>query len=284
MYWLAIMVCCYAGLCVSCGDEEMSLVEYERRLVVEGRIEAGEYPEVTLTYSSSFAEDLDTTYLLQHVITSAKVTVSDGTNTEVLALGRNPGHIPPFKYYATNLQGATGKTYHLKVEAQGQVFTAETHIPAGTPLEEVTFRKGEPQDSTGHLYVRFRDDDPTVRKFFLFSTRVVGKEHGFTPCLHGAVSNSLWQGQTLIEMQLNKGPIIYPKASYNTTFPVGEEVEVKLSVMPEHGYLFWASWQEEVLNAQNPIFPAYTSLKTNINNGIGLWCGYASTVYRLRTE
>jgi len=59
---------------------------------------------------------------------------------------------------------------------------------------------------------------------------------------------------------------------------------MKFRTMPKHGYDFWNSWQNEVVNGQNPIFPATVSLQSNIQGGIGIWCGYGSYSYRINTK
>ena len=44
--------------------------------------------------------------------------------------------------------------------------------------------------------------------------------------------------------------------------------------MDKAGFEFWNSWQNEIINGKSPIFPNTTSLKSNIDGGIGIWAGY----------
>jgi len=46
---------------------------------------------------------------------------------------------------------------------------------------------------------------------------------------------------------------------------------------------FWNSWQNELVNSRNPIYPSNTSLKSNINGGIGIWAGYGQNTIVVRT-
>jgi hypothetical protein len=78
--------------------------------------------------------------------------------------------------------------------------------------------------------------------------------------------------------------MIYPITQFDTYFIAGDTVDLKFRTQPKAGYDFWTSWQNEVLNAQNPIFPAHTNLKSNINGGIGIWCGYGTYNYRIKTR
>jgi hypothetical protein len=64
----------------------------------------------------------------------------------------------------------------------------------------------------------------------------------------------------------------------------GDWIDVKFRTQSRVAYDFWNSWQNEVLNAQNPVFPAYTNLKSNIKGGIGIWCGYGVSNYRIHAN
>ena len=54
--------------------------------------------------------------------------------------------------------------------------------------------------------------------------------------------------------------------------------------MNKESFDFWNSWQNEIINGQNPIFPSNTSLKTNIKGGLGIWAGYGSDVVIVNTN
>ena len=279
------LIILFSAIClISCQREgDLGHLDYEPFVVVEGSIEAGKYPSVLLTFSSSFGQDVDTAYVLKHVINHAIVTVSDGTDTEVLSFGKKPGLIPPFEYYGSKISGVPGKTYSLRIEVDGKVITGETTIPEPVDLDKIHFLKATPNDTIGYFHIQFKDN-PQETRYYQVATRLVDKETAFTPCLFGTMSNVLFAGKEDISMQINKGPILYPKSSFDTFFVTGKEVEIRFSTISKAGYLFWNSWQEEVLNSQNPIFPAHTSLKSNIQGGIGIWCGYGSCNYRVIPE
>ena len=89
----------------SCNEEKsVAYVEYLPKIVVEGWIENGNTAQVMLSWSASFEQDMDTTSLLNHVIRSAKVSVSDGEQTEILTLGSDRNLLPPYVYYAILLK------------------------------------------------------------------------------------------------------------------------------------------------------------------------------------
>ncbi len=268
----------------SCQREgDIGYVEYTPLVAVEGKIESGGYAFVLLTWTSSFNQELDTAYLLNHVIRSAKVTVSNGREKEILTLGQRPGFIPPYAYYGSEIKGVPGEKYTLEIFYQNRVISAETIIPEPVALDEYRFEKTAPEDTTGYIYIRFTDQ-PARQRYYQVSTMVKGKEAVFTPCLFGNMDNKQFGGKTDISLQINKGPVLYPKTSFETYFVTGNEVQIQFKTMPQEGYHFWNSWQEELLNSQNPIFPARSDLQSNINGGIGIWCGYGVSAYTLRTE
>ncbi|MDR0546721.1 MAG: DUF4249 domain-containing protein [Dysgonamonadaceae bacterium] len=274
-------------LLVACNeDRAIAYVEYEPKIAVEGYIESGQPPIVMLSWTGSFEQSLDTTYLLKHVITAAKVSVSDGETTEVLTLGTNRDYLPPYVYYGNILKGEPGKTYRLEIEYHNRLITAETTIPQPVALDSCWFVQETPNSTIGYAHIRFKN---VSGAYYQVATRVATHysyetlkwektgETVFTPCLYGNFPASQFPANDTVEMQINKGPILflYAKTQFNTYFLLGDRVEIKLRTQTKEAYDFWSSWQSEILNARNPIFPATNNLQSNINgNAIGVWCGY----------
>jgi len=270
-------------LLFSCDNREQIIgyVDYMPHIVVEGSIENNQPAMVMLSWSGAFDKKMDTAFLLNHVIRSAKVSVSDGEQTEVLTLGTNWDYLPPYVYYGTDLKGEIGKSYRLTIEYQGKTIQAETCISAPVALESYTFIKRNPTDTTGHIHIKFKN---TSDLYYQIATRVDKKEQIYTPSLYGNFrANQFEKGET-VTLQVSKGPILYPKAQFSTSFVEGDVVYLKFKTMQKHGYDFWNDWQNEVINGKNPIFPAITSLKSNIEGGIGIWCGYGVYTYRVETK
>ena len=266
----------------SCNEEnEIAYAEYSQKVVVEGWIENGTPATVILLQSASFSHELDTTYLLEHVIKSARVSVSDGENTEVLTLGSDNKYLPPYVYYGSSIKGEIGKSYYLKIEYRNEILSAETYIPEPVPLEEYWVVKKSPSDTIAYINIRFTNSS---NLFYQIATRVEEKENVYTPCLYGNFSSKQFGKEESVSIQINKGPILYPETQFDTYFKTGNIVSLKFKTQAKQGYDFWTSWQNEVLNGQNPIFPANTSLKSNIEGGIGLWCGYGVYTYRVEVK
>jgi hypothetical protein len=266
----------------SCNEEDaVGFVDYSPKITVEGWIENGTPASVLLSWTASFNHELDTTYLLQQVIKSAKVSVSDGEQTEILTLGADNRYLPPYVYYGNLLKGEIGKSYRLKIEYNDGILSAETFIPEPVPLDSCWFVKESPADTTGHVHLKFQNISDA---YYQVVTRVNSKETVFTPCLYGNFPANQYGKNEPVSIQINKGPILYPEMQFDTYFKEGDVIELKFRTQSEAGYDFWTSWQNEVLNAQNPIFPANTNLKSNIKGGIGIWCGYGTYNYRIEAR
>ncbi|MDR1738996.1 MAG: DUF4249 domain-containing protein [Candidatus Symbiothrix sp.] len=281
----------FAG--VACNEARtIAYADYVPQIVVEGWIENGEYPQVMLSWSASFSESLDTIYLLKQVIRSAKVTVSDGEQTEVLALGVNSDYLPPYVYYGKNLKGEVGKTYHLEVAYREGIISAETTIPPPVALDSCWFEKTAPADTVGYVFIQFRN---TSDDFYQVATRSparylpryhrwsASQEKVFTPCLYGNFPAAQYGKNDTVRMQIKRGPrlFLYAEDYYAAFFSEYDKIEIKFRTMSQAGYDFWCSWQNEIINARNPIFPATSNLKSNIDGGIGNWCGYGVSNYTI---
>ena len=267
----------------SCNNEDkiIGYVDYEPRIVVEGSIENGEPATVTLSWSAPFDQKMDTAFLLDHVIRSAKVSVGDGEKTEILTLGSNWDYMPPYIYYGTEIKGEIGKSYCLTVEYQNKILRSETYIPEPTLLQDYAFVKENPSNTTGYLRITFKN---TSDLYYQVATRIEGKENVYTPCLYGNFRAAQFGKDETVSLQISKALILYPEVKIATYFVEGDIIFMKFRTLPKHGYDFWCSWQNEVINGQNPIFPSTTRLVSNIQGGIGLWCGYGTCTYRINTK
>ena len=252
-------------------EREVDFVEYEPQVVVEGRIENDQFASVLLSTSISFTEDLDQSSLLSHAIRSAKVVISDGETEEILRLKTNYERIPPFEYVTQTMKGEVGKSYSLTIFYDNKEISAQTYIPQPVEISEVSFNKKNATDSTCYLGIKFMNESDHN---YQISTRLIGVEDVFHPTLYGNIDHTLYQTDQLIDIQVSKSPIIYPKANYSTVFPDSVPIAVKLSTQTQESFDFWSSYQNEILNSQNPIYPSTSRLRSNIKGGVGIWAGY----------
>jgi hypothetical protein len=145
-------------IAVSCSKDDFSEQSTESKIVVEGWIEEGDYAQVLLSSSIPVTDVIDSTNVLSHVIRSAKITVSDGVNSEVLRVRNDKNRVPPFVYYGTSLLGEAGKEYSIKIEYLNRIVNAVTTIPKSVKIDNAEYVKKNPSDTTGYVFVKF--DDP----------------------------------------------------------------------------------------------------------------------------
>jgi hypothetical protein len=276
--WLFILIMTAIG----CNNEDFSAeIKLESKIVVEGWIEEGDVPRIILSSSIPINEVIDSTNVLDHAIRSAKVTVSDGQKVEVLRVKNDKDRLPPFIYYGSEIIGEAGKTYTLKIEYLNRIVSASTTIPETVALKSAEYIKNNAADTTGYVFVKF-DDPVNEKNYYQIATRLAEKEPIFVPAFYGNLDDKNFDSPN-ISMQINRGVLIFPKTKYKPYFTDGDLIFVKLRTMNKEALDFWNSWQNEIVNSRNPIYPSNTSLKSNINGGIGIWAGYGQNTILVRT-
>lgn len=278
-----IILFLFSVLLFSCDQTGFDTsTDLDSKIVVEGWIEEGDYSQVILSSSIPVSSAIDSLTILSHAIRSAKVTVSDGQNQEVLRLKRGNDRIPPFIYYGIDLLGQAGKTYTLKIEFLNRVVTSETVIPRSVELKKATYVKNVATDTTGYVFIEF--NDPVFEKnYYQIATKIDGEEPIFVPAFYGNLNDDAFNSSE-VSMQVNRGVLVFPKTKFKPYFTDGDLIYVKLRTMNKASYDFWNDWQNEIVNGRNPIFPSNTSLASNINGGIGIWAGYGQSVLSIQTK
>ncbi|MBS7230109.1 DUF4249 domain-containing protein [Flavobacterium psychroterrae] len=260
---------------LSCSKDDFSEQSLESKIVVEGWIEEGDYAQVLLSSSIPVTDVIDSTNVLNHVIRSAKITISDGQTSEVLRVKNDKNRVPPFVYFGSALMGEAGKQYSLKIEYLDRVVEAVTTIPKSVQLKSAEYIKKSAADTTGYVFVYF-DDPVNEKNYYQIATRIEGKESIFVPAFYGNLDDKNFT-KSSVSVQVNRGVLLFPKTVFTPYFVDGDVIYVKLRTQNKETLDFWNSWQNEIVNSRNPIYPANTSLKSNIKGGIGIWAGYGQS-------
>ena len=272
----------FAIIITSCSndniDEQKSL---ESKLVVEGWIEEGDYAQVLLSSSIPVTDVIDSTNVLNHAIRAAKITISDGINSEVLRVKTDKNRVPPFVYYGATLKGEAGKEYSLKIEYLNRIVESTTIIPKTVQLKSAEYSKKVETDTTGYVFVKF-DDPLNEKNYYQIATKIDGEEPIFVPSFYGNLDDKNFTTSP-ISVQINRGVLLFPKTKFTPYFADGDLIHVKLRTQNKDALDFWNSWQNEIVNSRNPIYPANTSLKSNIKGGIGIWAGYGQSTLIVKT-
>ncbi|WP_158727791.1 MULTISPECIES: DUF4249 domain-containing protein [unclassified Flavobacterium] len=271
-----------ALLFVDCAKDDFSnQVNSESKIVVEGWIEEDDFAQVLLSSSISVAEVIDSTNVLNHIIRSAKITISDGVNSEILRVKNDKDRVPPFVYYGTTLKGVAGKEYSLKIEYLNRIVEAVTTIPKSVVLERAEYVKKSSTDTTGYVFVTF-EDPLNEKNYYQIATKIDKKEPIFVPSFYGNLDDKNFKTST-VGIQINRGVLLFPKTKFTPYFTDGDLIHVKLRTQNKEALDFWNSWQNEIVNSRNPIYPSNTSLRSNIKGGIGLWAGYGQSTLVVKT-
>lgn len=272
----------FSLLLLGCSNDNFSEQKsLESKIVVEGWIEEGDFANVLLSSSIPVTDIIDSTNVLNHVIRSAKITISDGQNSEVLRVKNDKNRIPPFVYFGSTLKGEAGKEYTIKIEYLNRVVQAVTSIPKSVPLKSAEYVKKVETDTTGYVFVKF-DDPPTEKNYYQIATKIDGEEPIFVPSFYGNLDDKNFESSS-VSVQINRGVLLFPKTKFTPYFADGDLIHVKLRTQTKESLDFWNSWQNEIVNAKNPIYPSNTSLKSNIKGGIGIWAGYGQSIIIVRT-
>lgn len=262
-------------LFMGCGEDPTTFSE--KKLVVEGWIDAGEFPVVKLTKTVPLSnENLQLDSLSMYVDRWAKVSISDGEHTEVMVGRYDKRYFPPFVYTTYDMRGEVGKTYHLTVETEdGDVAEAVTTIPE--PMAVDSFRvESTDRDSLFQLIAYI---DGTRRcKFF---TQVEGKQTEFYSAELGLFDEDMLAASGKASVKRGRDN---KTKDYTPFFKQGEVVWVKLSTLNSEGYDFWRSFEDMIALSRIPLIPVSHNLRSNVNGAYGYWLGYGSSYYRVKIE
>lgn len=263
----------------ACRKEGYTIETGESKIVVEGWIEDGEEAKVLLNRSVTMTDVVDSSNFLKYAIRSATVIVSDDSDSDTLRLTSASQYLPPFLYVGNKIIGRVGRKYKLMVQYLSQTLTAETLIPTPVPITKVRYTRQNPTDTIGNLSIEFTDP-VDQQNYYQIATQLKGFDEIFVPALYGNLSDKNLASPD-VNANITRGVTVFPKSYFKPYFNDGDTVNVRLRTMTEEGFSFWNSWQNEVINSQNVMFPANKSLQGNIKGGLGIWCGYGQSTMRI---
>lgn len=269
---LAGLAVLLAGLC-SCEKE--TLPDNEKpALVVEGWIENNDFPVVIVTKTMPVNTEYQSmTNLEDYVVRWAKVTVSDGEQSEVLTGRYDDMFFPPYIYTTSRMKGEVGKTYSLKVEYEDACVTAKTTICEPPALEEFRVEKCQNSDTLYQITACF-NDFPEQKNYYQFFTKVGENTAHYLVAFLGSVDDDALQDGK-IAFPVYRGHMMN-EDHYTPFFSKGEKVSVKFAQLDAEAFRFWQQYsQAEALNA-NMFLSVPAPLPSNINGGTGYWCGYGA--------
>jgi len=261
-------------------DPNLDVIPYEQKLVIDGSIEDKGFARIFLSYSASYFEPIDSANIFQLVVGTAKVTVSDGTTSEILTLRRDNNYFPPYIYESTGIRGEVGKTYTLTVDLKGQRYTASTTIPPPAKFNSLWFEDIPGKDSLGYLYGSVTDD-PNTENFYRVFTKRVNTDTKYIPIYLSAVSDQYFNGKTFT-FSILRGPESFTNIIDDLYFKKGDTVQVKLCTMDKAHFDFWRTVERELYVVGNPFASSGNEIISNIDGkkALGVWGGYGVSYYQ----
>lgn len=267
-----IIVClALVALISGCNEEKTTLAE--KRLVVEGWIDSGEFPVVKLTRTMPLGVDhkVDIDKLSDYVERWAKVTISDGERSEVMVGRYDKNYFPPFVYTSYEMRGEVGKTYTITVETDnGERATAQTTIPEPMQLRDVCSKPADGGD--GYLIYGYTDERKKCKLF----VKNYWEDKEFQSMSMGLYDSDMYTDEGKVTV---KNSLTAWTEEYTPYFKKGDTVIVKVAALDDKSYDFWRSYEDMSMLSRLPMVPMTNNLKSNVQGALGYWCGYGVSTY-----
>lgn len=276
--WIVMLVAAFT----SCEPDWDFDSDYESEVVVEGGITADGFAKVYLSQSKILNSTWDSIALSKLPVMSAKVTVSDGSQTEILVGRIDKGRLPYFVYTGSQIRGEVGKVYMLTVMYRGKEITARTTIPEPILLDSIRLQPTEGCDTLYQATAYFNDPKGEANYYKIF-TQVEEKDEDYYNAFMGTFSDEILVSP-VATAEIYRGFRHTELNKYTPFFTLGEKVNICFSQITEEGFRFWSQYENEVINSGNPVFPNTTNLPGNIDGGLGIWMGYGTAVYHVEVK
>lgn len=302
----ALPVAAVLFFCVSCEQEiTLDIPQEAPKLVVEGYIEPGLPPFLTLTTSLPFYGNIDFNDLAGYYVHGASITVSDGTDSVSLSeycLSEIPDALKPFvaSYLGIQLDslgdfpvdicmyttddvfsgtpsfvGHAGKTYSLRISANGQSVHSSTSIPTLVPLDSLYYVPGENPANDSLVNVKAHvTDPPELGNYYRYFTK--RNAEPYYPPYVSVTDDNVINGQSF-DFIVSRGQSPTEDFDQNTFgyFGKGDTVIVKFCTIDYSSFEFWLTLENDT-GTDSP-FSSAIIIRSNIDGGLGIWCGYGAS-------
>jgi hypothetical protein len=277
--WILILF--VLGACTK--EVEMDYPATEKQLVVEGYIEPGRYPVVYLTKSSPYFEKIDSSNVMKLIASVAKVSISNGEQTEVLTLRYAKDIFPPYYFEGTEIRGELGKSYTITIELEGRTYTSTTTLTDQVSLQKISFVKTTKNDEQNFLSLKFLDPKG-VKNCYRVYTKRIGKDPDFVPCYLSTFNDYGFDGQEFnFEVIRSYSPVI--QTDNGRYFVKGDSIMVKFCTIDERQHNYWKSVETQIAISANPFGLSSSDPLSLINGGaLGVWAGLSSKYYSIKID
>ena len=261
----------------------------DEQIVVEGYIETGQYPFVILSKTLPFFGSINTstTSLLANTVTGALITLNDGTTIDTL---NQLAGIDYGIYSTVRMRGEVGKTYSLTISVNGKTLKAVTSIPNPVVLDSVWWKVDGQRDSLGFAWAHLTDPDTLGNCYRWFAQRInhytygddIGKIKDSTFIApQGSVFEDKFFNARSFDINAIRGQFLNSQKEDDQNeerifFKRGDTIVLKFCSIDRSHFEFWRTEETQVGNNGNP-FGSPAPITSNIEGGLGIWGGYATT-------
>lgn len=270
IYCLLLIVCAMPA----CHPEPID----HTNIIVEGWIDPGKHPVVMLhtSYSLNFLAEPDTTQLIdvlaEHMVLFGKVVIFDGQDSVTLTGRVDTNYMPPYIYTSTQIMGEVGRHYTLTATYKGFAATAQTTIPPVATFDSIgVFQVNDKINLVGYA------NHLEVGAPYIIMARTSTQQQ-YKICPMGAFRATAPQMAVTIN-----NPIDFAGegAMLQALFPHTDSVKisVKFARVGESEFLMWDSYMAQNLTQGLFFMETHSNILTNIQGGMGYWCGMGSTEY-----
>ena len=276
-------------------DINVKLPGSERKIVIEGRIENGKPAEVFVMRNAPLSDTAN--YYKYYRVTDAKITVSDGVNTETLVGptdlfyygdSESTYRYPPYK--GKTILGIPGKTYYLTVVADGKTYTSITTIPTPIALDSVWWKKvSDQKPNIGYAWARL-SEPAGLGNAYRWSAKRANKTYAngetrdrrYLSPVGATFDDKLIDGK-ILDFNYSRG--VDPTDFYFQDHPNdfvyeykrSDTIYVKFCTIDQNSAKFYTTYETAYASNGNP-FAAPVNVITNINGGgLGIWAGFGCT-------
>lgn len=305
---LAAFSLCTA-LFYSCEKEiEIDLPPGETNIVIEGSIESGAYPLVTVTRSIPYYTPINNQTLANMFVGDATASVVVGNDTvplikfcladipdslreqvkETLNLPKEFNNFCVFTSLDSRLLGKTGTSYTLLVNADGKQIKSTTYIPQPVALDSLWFKVDGDKDSLGFLWANMTDPAESGNGYRWFAQRINHYTYGelkgqqkdadFVSPFQSAFNDEFFNGLTFpfaFNRGVQAGSEKQDDEEERGYFKRGDTVVVKFASIDNNVYQYWRSFYNSIGNSGSP-FASPANVRSNVKGGLGVWAGYGN--------
>lgn len=253
--------------------------------VIEGYIENGQGPFVTVSRGISFINEISNDDFLNLFVDNAKVSLTVNNDTTAIYLKMVKLGNASFYIDTTKLLGQIGNTYHLKVAVDGHIFTSTTQILTPAPLDSIVVKPAPDSradsDSLVQLTAYFNEPNPLGNYY-----RLLSKKNN--DIIYDVAFNSIYD-DAIVNGKAIQFSVIGGKSQFQNNdtadfrqygyFKKGDIVYVKWASIDKTQYDFWKTFEAQSSSFGNPFSPTVIVKSTFKGAGcLGVWAGYGCTI------